>query len=185
MLTQPLRLIHHICWKVFMRTPGPHLDVGSTSSVLPEDTSSPVIFTPYCFGHWGGSVSFFYSLHLDSLFNCVKQPPLFKKKETTFSIISLHKQMWHRSKDVPKNDSFWKEPSSCANENDQFRMIGSTMAPAVLASERSKQRSLRRPSTALVLSHSRHPGQTKGGRFNLTGARQGLKRWRLSRGAAS
>lgn len=58
--------------------------------------------------------------------------------------------MWHRSKDVLNNESFWKESSSCATENDQFWRISGTMAPAVLASERSKQRSLRCSFTSLV-----------------------------------
>lgn len=40
MLTQPLRLIRHICWKVFMRTPGSHLNAGSASSALLKNTSS-------------------------------------------------------------------------------------------------------------------------------------------------
>lgn len=64
--------------------------------------------------------------------------------------------MWHRSKDVPNNESFWKESSNCATENDQFWRISGTTAPTALASERSKQRSLRRSFTSPVLSHLRH-----------------------------
>lgn len=216
MLTQPLRLIRHICWKVFMRTPGSHLNAGSTSSVLLKNTSSyfwSLLFwshrgTVWVLANTSNRVRLKHLCHFVSSWSykgiysailklsvfilyiwnhcssCIKMPPLQKKRKKNVLNHQAQKQMWHRSKDVLNNESFWKESSSCATENDQFWRISGTMAPAVLASERSKQRSLRCSFTSLVSVTTR--GKQRVAILLLPGAwSRGPKPWHLSRGASS